>query len=169
MPVTATIAGASLGIFIQLYSNAVSTNQPTSASFTIELTCQSLCTCFSMQLRKMPLNRHPWEHVLYACIGAYSGEDTALPESMLTFHSSRYRMPQSGMPPMPSCMLLKVEICQQGNPLYHYSESDIFCHFAANALVAWEDRTEKEIQEILREREASNSKLFGFAAQAERS
>eukprot|EP00949_MAST-11_sp_MAST-11-sp1_P005466 g5466.t1 len=40
------LVGASCGIAVQLYSNAV---------------------------RKLPLMRHPWEHVLLAGIGGYAG------------------------------------------------------------------------------------------------
>lgn len=37
---------------------------------------------------------------------------------------------------------------------------DVFS--AGNALIAWEERTELEIQEILKQREESNKKLPGF-------
>lgn len=36
---------------------------------------------------------------------------------------------------------------------------------AGNALIEWEDKTEKEIQEILKQQEESNKKLTGVALQ----
>ncbi|KAJ9709423.1 hypothetical protein PVL29_001073 [Vitis rotundifolia] len=46
MPLSATVVGAVLGLSVQLHSNA---------------------------LRKLPLMRHPWEHVLAIGIGAVFG------------------------------------------------------------------------------------------------
>ncbi|CAI5512938.1 unnamed protein product [Closterium sp. Naga37s-1] len=45
MPASATLVGAAMGLGVQFYSNAV---------------------------RKLPLMRHPWEHLLGMGIGAYA-------------------------------------------------------------------------------------------------
>eukprot|EP00850_Spirogloea_muscicola_P009903 SM000056S18021 [mRNA] locus=s56:656129:656587:- [translate_table: standard] len=73
MVATATVAGAVLGLAVQLYSNAV---------------------------RKLPLMRHPWEHVVGMVVGSA----------------------------------------------------------AANALVAWEERAQADLQKMLDDNKAANSR-----------
>eukprot|EP00850_Spirogloea_muscicola_P022041 SM000273S10251 [mRNA] locus=s273:107491:107945:- [translate_table: standard] len=73
MVATATVAGAVLGLAVQLYSNAV---------------------------RKLPLMRHPWEHVVGMVVGSA----------------------------------------------------------AANALVAWEERAQVDLQKMLDDNKAANSR-----------
>lgn len=78
MPATATIAGASLGVFVQLYSNAVRRRCSKADDLFVQTRRKMLDKKLDkliliLQIRKMPLNRHPWEHLLYAGIGAYCG------------------------------------------------------------------------------------------------
>ena len=88
----------------------------------------------------MPLNRHPWEHLLYAGIGAYCGEHTSLA-------------------PAWTCACLRS--LHKFITLVVLTSYDLVHLLPGNALIEWEEKTEKEIQEILQQREESNKKLTG--------
>eukprot|EP00898_Chlorokybus_atmophyticus_P006058 jgi/Chlat1/6453/Chrsp45S05957 len=63
MPATATIVGMYLGLGVQLYSNAV---------------------------RKLPLMRHPWEHLLAIGLGGAFGSGVARWEEKLIVQTTEY-------------------------------------------------------------------------------